>query len=58
VNNRAPKITEESKKSPGQISQESVHYFTALREKYLKEMKSANQPNFSRLKKEKEESDE
>lgn len=53
VNNRAPKITEESRKSPGRISQESVHYFSALREKYLKEMKSANQASFSRFKKDK-----
>jgi putative transposase len=60
VNNRAPKITEESRKSPGQISQESVNYFTALREKYLKEMKSANQASFSRFKKDndKEQNDE
>jgi putative transposase len=54
VNNRATKITEESRKTPGRISQESVHYFTALREKYLKEMKSANQTSFSRFNKDKQ----
>lgn len=50
VNNRARQITEESKKSNKQISRESVNYFTALREKYLKEKKTDDKLNFSRLK--------
>lgn len=47
VNNRAPHIAEESKKTPGQISKESVNYFTRLREKYLEEKKSAKETSFS-----------
>ncbi|MCJ7616084.1 MAG: Mu transposase C-terminal domain-containing protein, partial [Desulfobacterales bacterium] len=54
VNNRAQKITEESKKSSVQISHDSVNYFTALREKYLKEKKAENGMSFSRFKVEKE----
>jgi transposase len=55
VNNRARQITEESKKSHKQISQESVNYFTALREKYLKEKKADDKLNFSQFRnKEKE----
>ena len=54
VNNRAQNITEESKKSPRQISHDSVNYFTALREKYLKEKKADNRMSFSRFKSEKE----
>jgi hypothetical protein len=54
VNNRARQIIEESKKSHKQISQESVNYFTALREKYLKEKKADNKLNFSQFKNKKE----
>ena len=59
VNNQAQKITEESQKSHKRISQESVNYFTALREKYLKEKKADDKLNFSqfRNKREKENKD-
>ena len=47
VNNRAPNVPEESKKSKKQISQDSVNYFTKLREKYLDNKKSSNETSFS-----------
>lgn len=49
VNNRAPNIAEESKKTPAQVSKESVNYFTRLREKYLEAKKSAQDASFADL---------
>jgi len=49
-NTTAPRIPEESSKSPQQISQQSVAYFTRLREKYLQAQKQAQEVSFQTLK--------
>ncbi len=55
INNRVPDIPEESKKTVRQVSQDSVNYFTKLREKLLEEQKSNNDMLFSKLKESKDE---
>ena len=51
TNKNYPRLPEESKKPDSKVSKESQKYFTALREKYLKE-KSENAYNFSNIVKE------
>ena len=55
VNNRAPSIPEESKKSSVQVSQDSINYFSKLREKYKANVKQQNAMNLSSLKNKKQE---
>jgi hypothetical protein len=49
VNSRAPNIPEESRRTKGEISQQSVAYFTRLREKYLQSQKAASEVSFQTL---------
>jgi transposase InsO family protein len=58
VNTRAPHIPEESRKSKGEISQQSVAYFTRLREKYLQSQKDAQDAYFQGLRPPKEDTHE
>jgi len=59
VNNRAPSIPEESKKSPAVVSQDSINYFSKLREKYRANAIKQNEMNLAGLKsKEQEDSNE
>ena len=57
VNTRAPHIPEESRKTDRQISQQSVSYFTRLREKYLEAQRNAQDVSFQKLQELKEEHD-
>lgn len=54
VNTRAPRIPEESRPSASQISTQSVAYFTRLREKHLKALKSEQDVSFRALQTHKE----
>ena len=59
VNNRAPSIPEETKKSPAAVSQDSINYFSKLREKYRANTIKQNEMNLAGLKsKEQEDSNE
>ena len=59
VNNRAPSIPEETKKSPSTVSQDSINYFSKLREKYRANTIKQNEMNLAGLKsKEQEDSNE
>ena len=59
VNNRAPSIPEETKKSPSAVSQDSINYFSKLREKYRANTIKQNEMNLASLKsKEQEDSNE
>ena len=49
-NTQAPSIPEEARKSPPQISKQSVAYFSRLRERYLQSQKSAAEVSFHTLK--------
>ncbi len=49
VNNRAPNMPEEKKKTKQKISQESINYFTKLREEHLKIQKEKNSTDFSKI---------
>jgi putative transposase len=49
VNSRAPNIPEESRRTKCEISQQSVAYFTRLREKYLQSQKAASEVSFQTL---------
>lgn len=55
VNSRAPHIPEESRKTKAEISQQSVIYFTRLREKYLQSQKAASEVSFKTLRQQHEE---
>jgi len=55
VNTRAPRIPEESRPNASQISTQSVAYFTHLREKHLKALKSQQDVSFRTLHTHKEE---
>jgi transposase InsO family protein len=48
-NTRAPSVPEESRKSPPEISKQSVAYFSRLRERYLESQKSAAEVSFDTL---------
>lgn len=50
VNTRAPNIPEESRKTNREISQQSLAYFTRLRERYLQSQKKAQEVSFQTLK--------
>jgi putative transposase len=52
VNSRAPNIPEESRKTLREISQQSVAYFTRLREKHLQSQKAASEVSFQTLRQE------
>jgi len=55
VNTRALHIPEESRPNASQISTQSVAYFTRLREKHLKALKSEQDVSFRALQTRKEE---
>ena len=55
VNNRAPSVPEESKKSSAKVSQDSITYFSKLREKYKANVQQQNIMNLSSLKNKKQE---
>ena len=57
VNNRAPSVPEESKKGPAEVSQDSINYFSKLREKYRENVEKQNEMNLSSLKDREEEED-
>jgi transposase InsO family protein len=58
VTNTAPNIPEESRDSAKKISKQSVAFFTRIREKHLRELKSAQQIPFSKLFDQEENKDE
>ena len=58
VNNRAPQVPEESKKNARKVSQDSVNYFTRLREKYMEQQKRNHKIKFTKLYENKEENNE
>lgn len=58
VTNTAPNIPEESRDSAKKVSKQSVAFFTRIREKHLRELKSAQQIPFSKLFDQKENKDE
>ena len=58
VNNRATRVPEESKKDRSKVSQDSVNYFTRLREKYLQQQKRDHKMKFTKLFEKKEEQNE
>jgi hypothetical protein len=55
VNNRATQVPEESKKDRSKVSQDSVNYFTRLREKHLQQQKRDHKMKFTKLFEKKEE---
>ncbi len=55
VNNRATQVPEESKKDRTKVSQDSVNYFTRLREKHLQQQKRDHKMKFTKLFEKKEE---
>jgi transposase InsO family protein len=50
VNTRAPNVPEESRKTHREISQQSLAYFTRLRERYLQSQKKTQEVSFQTLK--------
>jgi transposase InsO family protein len=50
VNTRAPNVPEESRKTQREISQQSLAYFTRLRERYLQSQKKTQEVSFQTLK--------
>ena len=50
VNTRAPNVPEESRKTHREISQQSLAYFTRLRERYLQSQTKAQEVSFQTLK--------
>ena len=50
VNTRAPNVPEESRKTQREISQQSLAYFTRLRERYLQSQTKAQEVSFQTLK--------
>jgi len=55
VNTHAPNIPEESRKTNREISQQSIAYFTRLRDRYLQSQKQAQEVSFQTLKNHSEE---
>lgn len=58
VTSRAPRIPEESKATPREVSQQSVAYFTRLRQRYLQERQKAGEVSFHTLQQQQEQDGE